>query len=207
MSNSHFNCQDFSKLAVLSQQSVMLRIILFLLLSVNFTNNLYSQDIFMTRKGKVTFVSEAPLEIISASSEELFGAVDLINNRFAFKITIRSLKGFNSALQQEHFYENYMEDDKFKYSTFEGKIIEPIIKVAGEKQIVRTKGILSIHGEEQERIITVQLDFTDDAIFVDASFNILLEDFNIRIPSIVNQKIAELITIKVKAELLPKVYD
>jgi len=185
----------------------MYRIIIILLLSGYFITNLYSQDIFMTHKGTIIFVSEAPLELIKASSDELFGAVDLTNNRFAFKISIRSLKGFNSALQQEHFYENYMEVDKFKYSTFEGKIIEPIKKVSGEKQIVRAKGILSIHGEEHERIITVQLDFKDEAILVNAGFDVLLEDFNIRIPSIVNQKIAEIITIEVKAELLRKEND
>lgn len=185
----------------------MNRIIIFLLISGYFATKLYSQEIFMTRKGSVIFISEAPLELIKASSDELFGAVDLTNNRFAFKITIRSLKGFNSALQQEHFYENYMEVDKFKYSTFEGKIIEPINNVSGEKQIVRAKGILSIHGEEQERIITVNLDFKDDLIFVHTVFEVLLEDFNIRIPSIVNQKIAEKITVEVKSELLRKAND
>ena len=186
---------------------IMYRLVFILLISCVFLSNACTQDIYMTRNGSVVFVSDAPLELISASSDELFGAIDLSNNRFAFKISNRSLKGFNSSLQQEHFYENYMEVEKYHYSTFEGKIIEPIKKVSTLKQTVRAKGVLSIHGEKQERIIVVQLEFADDAIIIDTGFEVPLEDFNIRIPSIVNQKIAEVISVKVNAEFLPKEND
>lgn len=161
----------------------------------------------MTREGYVSFVSEAPLEIISASSDELDGAIDLNNNRFAFKISNRSLKGFNSALQQEHFYENYMEVDKFRYSTFEGKIIESLNVDSSEKQNVRVKGVLSIHGVEQERIINASLQFVNGSIEIGSMFEISLTDYDIKVPTIVHQKIAENIDIKVVAILLPKTHD
>jgi len=123
---------------------------------------------------------------------------------FAFKVLNRSLKGFNSVLQQEHFYENYMEVDKYQYSTFRGKIIEKIDKNNRGFQSVRAKGTLSIHGVEKERIIDAQIEYNNDSIRISSKFEIPLEDHNIRVPSIVYQKIAENITVEVHATLVSK---
>lgn len=174
----------------------------FVTASPQFSN---AQDIFLTREGSVVFVSDAPLELISASSDELDGAIDLENNRFAFKIENRSLKGFNSALQQEHFYENYMEVDLYKSSTFQGKIIEKIDSGLQEVQYIRAKGTLTIHGVELEKIIDAEIKIGDGWIDIHSTFEILLEDINIRIPNIVYQKIAESISVEVDAKLLPQI--
>ena len=75
----------------------------------------------------------------------------------------RSFKGFNSPVQQEHFYENYIEDDKFPRSSFQGKIIEKIdANLTGDFN-VRAKGILDIHGVKQERIIPGTLIIEENA--------------------------------------------
>ena len=100
-----------------------------------------------------------------------------------------------------------MEVEKYRYSTFEGKIIEPIIGNLSRNQTVRVKGVLSIHGVEQERIINASIRFVDNAIEIESEFEVPLSDFAIRIPSIVTQKIAENINIKVNASLLPKTDD
>lgn len=175
-----------------------------LLILYGLVMQLNAQDIYLTHEGQVTFTSSAPLEIISAQSNKLSGAIDLSNNHFAFRISNRSLVGFNSDLQQEHFYENYMEVDKYPYSTFQGKIIEKINKEAKNTFRVRAKGILSIHGVEEERIIDVVIEFVDYSIKISSDFNVALEDHNIRIPSIVYQKIAEIIDVEVRATLMPK---
>ena len=62
----------------------------------------------MDEHGKVSFLSEAPLELIKAASDKLKGAIDKTQNTFAFAVDIHSFKGFNSDLQREHFHENYM---------------------------------------------------------------------------------------------------
>jgi len=183
----------------------MFKLLISFLIFYSLVAQLNAQNIYLTHEGRVTFTSEAPLEIISAQSNELSGAIDLNNNHFAFKIANRSLRGFNSALQQEHFYENYMEVDKFPYSTFQGKIIEKINKDAKGTQKVRAKGTLTIHGVEQERIIDAVIEFDDHTIKINSAFRVMLEDHNIRIPSIVYQKIAENIAVEVHATLLPKI--
>jgi hypothetical protein len=157
--------------------------------------------IYRTDSGQVRFVSDAPLELISAESNELKGAVDPEKLTFAFQLDVRSLKGFNSPLQQEHFYENYIESEKFPVATFAGKIIEKIdFKVPGTIPI-RAKGILKIHGVEQERIINVNLTILNEKFHVTSEFIVPLADHDISIPKLVYQKIAEEIKVTIEADL------
>lgn len=156
--------------------------------------------IFQTTRGEVSFVSDAPLEIIRASSEELRGLLNLDDRTFAFTMKTRSFKGFNSPLQQEHFYENYIESDKYPNARFKGKIIEPVDLTSPGEYTIRAKGILEIHGVEQERVIRVDLKIDEHKLTAHASFDVLLEDHNITIPKMVFQKIAETIDVDINLE-------
>jgi polyisoprenoid-binding protein YceI len=156
--------------------------------------------IYKTLAGNIHISSDAPLEVIKASSQELKGAIDIDKRTFAFSINNRAIKGFNSPLQQEHFYENYIEAKKYPISTFEGKIIEQIDFTKNGDYMVRAKGILTIHGVAQERIIKSSLRVYDNILYVKSRFSILLSEHNITIPKIVYQKIAEEITVDVDAE-------
>lgn len=155
--------------------------------------------IFETTRGNVNFVSDAPLEIIKASSNELQGLLRPADRTFAFTMKTQSFQGFNSPLQQEHFYENYIESGKYPYARFKGKIIEPVDLMTPGEHSVRAKGILEIHGIEQERIIRVELKIDKDKISATSGFEVMLEDHDITIPKMVFQKIAE--TIKVDIDL------
>ncbi|MEM7657536.1 MAG: YceI family protein, partial [Bacteroidota bacterium] len=149
-----------------------------------------SSLIFVSESGRATFVSEAPLEIIEARSSDLKGLLDLRDGAFAFTIDLLSFDGFNSPLQREHFNENYLESTKFPKATFSGRIIEQIDLSQPGSYDIRAKGILDIHGVEQERIIRVNILSDPQEMKVNANFFVLLEDHNIRIPKVVYQKIA-----------------
>jgi hypothetical protein len=170
--------------------------------------NIKAQDgksnIYRTETGLVTFVSDAPLELISAESKELKGVVDSEKLTFAFQLDVRTLKGFNSPLQQEHFYENYIESEKFPVATFSGKIIEKVDFKNPGTVPVRAKGILKIHGVEQERIINCTLNIKENGFEVGSEFIVPLEDHEINIPRLVYQKIAEEIKVTINADLLQK---
>jgi len=162
------------------------------------------QGLYTARKSQVDFLSDAPLELIKASSAKLQGLIDAEKRTFAFSISSESFKGFNSPLQQEHFYEDYLETKAFPTSKFEGKIIEQIDFTIDGNYTIRAKGKLNIHGIEQERIIKVQLRIAKGVINADAVFTVLLVDHNITIPKVVFQKIAEEIKVAVKAEFVKK---
>lgn len=158
-------------------------------------------DIYRTNKGYISFRSDAPLEIITASSNELQGIIDHEALTFAFAVPITSFKGFNNGLQQQHFYENYLEATKYPEATFSGKIIEFIDLTTPGTYHVRAKGQLLIHGRAQERIIKIDLISDGLEIKANAQFIIPLIDHQIEVPKIVNQKIAQEIKVNVRATL------
>ncbi|MEZ4931293.1 MAG: YceI family protein [Saprospiraceae bacterium] len=156
---------------------------------------------YITQNGAVNFVSNAPLEIIKASSDKLQGVIDPGNNTFAFRMEIRSFNGFNSSMQQDHFIENYMEGERFPTASFIGKIIEDVdLNVDGEYSI-RAKGRLDLHGVTRERIIKSTVKVANGKIQVSSKFSVLLEEHDISVPKIVYQKIAEEIVVSIEAEL------
>jgi len=160
-----------------------------------------NHDLFRSGKGKVSFTSDAPLEIIKAESNELKGIIDPANQTFAFQLNVKSLKGFNSPLQQEHFYENYLETEEFPTSSFSGKIIEKINFDDAGSYDIRAKGDLNIHGVKQERIIKCKLDVNENGFTVTSDFIVHIADHNISIPKLVYQKIAEDIKVELQADL------
>ena len=149
-------------------------------------------------EGRVAFISAAPHELIKASTSDLEGVVEPQTNNFAFQIAVNSFQGFNSPLQQIHFQENYLETGSFPTATFEGRIIDDVEWGVQGKNSVRAKGILMIHGVKQERIIRGNLTINEENVLIDVDFSVLLEDHNIRVPRIVNQKIAKEIQISVR---------
>ena len=153
------------------------------------------------QNGQVAFVSEAPLELIQANSENLSGVVNTLTNRFAFQVDIHSFEGFNSQLQRIHFQENYLESSEFPYAVFEGTILDDNIFGVKGSHSIRAKGIFNLHGIDQERIIRGTVEVHEDHVVILAKFNVRLEEHNIRVPRIVYQKIAEEIDVSLRIEL------
>lgn len=160
--------------------------------------------IFSIRSGKIDFQSEAPFETIKATSSQLKGLLDNDKKIFAFRVHVQSFDGFNSALQKEHFNENYMESNKFPEATFSGKIIEDIDFSKNGSYVVRAKGNFSIHGVSQERIVKSDVTVKDGKINIKSAFTVLLSDHNIPIPKVVKDKLSSEINVKVHCELEPR---
>ena len=153
------------------------------------------------KSGEISFASNAQLEVINATSNKVQGIINITTSEFAFKVDIRSFNGFNSELQRQHFYENYMETEKFPSASFSGKIIEQIDFSQDGTMEVRAKGDLDIHGEKQNRIIKCKVTIKNHTAILDSHFLVLLIDHNIKIPKIVNQKIATEIEVVFKATM------
>lgn len=181
-----------------------MKVLLLIFMSWCLSAAIVQPGIYTSNNGMVSFRSEAPFELINASSKEMKGAIDISKNNFAFRIRIRSFEGFNSPLQKEHFNENYMESEKYPEATFSGKIIEAINYEQKGKYTIRAKGILTIHGVEQERIIKSEMELTGKSILINSSFTVLLSDHQIPIPRVVKEKLANEIKVDIKTELLPK---
>ncbi len=156
-----------------------------------FPLSLVAQDVYKTTGGQVKFRSDAPLELIQAETKTINGAIKTSDRSFAFSIPMKTFEGFNSALQRTHFNENYLQSDKFPNATYEGKIIEEIDFSTNGTHNVRGKGKFKVHGVDQERIIRCKLTITQGKILIESNFTVMLADHDIKIPSVVAQKLAE----------------
>ena len=179
----------------------MLRGSLFLITHV-FVLALQAQTLFNLERSNITFLSEAPLETITSTNKAASGLIDPMERTFVIRIPIKEFLGFNSPLQYEHFNENYMISPTWAYAYFKGRIIEAVDLNEKGTYAVRAKGELNIKGEVRERIISCELLVTEDGIRVTSGFDVRLDDHNIRIPRVVQQKIAP--SVQVTVELLFK---
>lgn len=160
--------------------------------------------LYSVNSGTITFRSDAPLELIKASSNQLKGVFNAEKKQFAFTLNVNTFKGFNSPLQQEHFNENYLESNKFPRASFDGKIIEDVDLKKNGFYNVRAKGNLTVHGVVQERIIKCELSVKNNIVSIKSNFTVLLADHNITIPKVVHEKLASEIKIEVKADMIEK---
>lgn len=179
-------------------------LLLFLYLFFSLTVNSQNVGRYSIVNGTIEFSSKASLETIKASSKELKGLIDPLSHSVAFRVANNSFLGFNSQLQLDHFNENYMETDLFSNCTFTGKIIDEVNFGKDGVYPVRAKGVLNIKGVGQERIIKGIIYIKDTELFLTSEFLVSLSDHDIRIPRIVQQKIAPEIGVSLTAKMKVK---
>ena len=157
-----------------------------------------AQDRLLARNGSISFSSKAPLETIEANTQTALSVLDKKTGQLEFSVLIKSF-GFEKALMQEHFNENYLESDKFPKSIFKGKI-DDINKVEFDKDgkyMVAVTGQLSIHGETKSITAPATIIIQNGTPTANAEFNISLTDYKISIPSLAKDKISNSVKIVV----------
>ena len=163
----------------------------------------FSQDKKITKTGQITFEASVPsFEEVKAVNE----AVSCVLNTKTGEIaSLALMKGFRFkvALMEEHFNENYIESNKYPKATFKG-IIKNFnlnnINKNGTK--LELNGKLELHGISKDISVFVIVKKNGEDIELVSDFDLTPADFNIKIPKIVRQKIAE--TVHVKAVFLLK---
>lgn len=145
---------------------------------------------YVTKTGMIKFSSDAPLEKIEATNNNVMAAIDLSKQIIVAKVLVKSFR-FEKALMEEHFNENYMESDDFPNSTFRGKFIDYIDIKSKDVQKLRIEGEITIHGITKALATSVNVKVEDDVVVSKGKFEVKLNDFSIEIPSAVTGKISE----------------
>src|SRR5215471_21439843 len=159
-------------------------IILFLLFCATSNAQLY-----MTRSGFVGFYSKTPLEDIRAENNQVYAVIDAGKKNIAFTLLMKGFI-FEKELMQEHFNENYAESDKYPKANFSGTFeSESPVNKDGKYQIT-VSGDLTIHNVTKHIEQPATLELANGNLSGTAEFHIRPEDFNMKIPSIVRDKIA-----------------
>jgi len=164
-----------------------------------------AQTRYHIQDGNVNFESKAPLELIEAKTADVLGVLDIDRKAFAIAIPISTFRGFNSALQREHFNENYMETFKYPKGIYKGIILDDDVDFTKNGFYkVTTKGKLELHGVVTPREIECDIKVENDLINVKTIFEVPLENHNIKIPTVVRYKISETILVSIDANFLLK---
>ena len=161
---------------------------------------LFSQK-YTIDNSTVTFFSSAPIEDIKAESSSLQGVVDFSSNEFFFRIPINSFI-FPSSLMQQHFNESYLESHIYPLSIFKGTI-DNQSSSSNKMQSISNEGVILIHGIERDIIVEADLVLKNDEIVFSSQFLIRLKDFDIKVPKMFVDNIAEVIEVSVKGTLVP----
>ena len=152
---------------------------------------------YLARNGFVGFYSKTPLEDIVAENNQAFAIIDTAARQIAFVLLVKGFI-FPKELMQEHFNENYAESDKYPKTAFNGTYTStrPLNK-EGIYPIV-VKGNLTLHGVTKSIEEPATLEIRSGSILGNSSFKLNPGDFNMKIPSIVRDKIAKEMDVKIR---------
>jgi len=162
----------------------------------------FSQDVQTSKSINVNFFSKAALEDIAAVTKNGTSVITTTKNEFFFLVPIKSFE-FKSSLMQEHFNENYMETEKYPDARFVGKVNEAIDWKKDGVYNVTVTGKLTVHGEAKDRTIDGVITIKNGVISIQSKFNIACKDHGIKIPSMMTEKIAEIVEVSVNGAYAP----
>ena len=164
----------------------------------------HAQDKYFTKSGKISFFSKSTLENIEAHNKSITCVLDTKSGALQFAVLMKGFE-FEKALMQEHFNENYVESHKFPKAEFKGSVVNnnEIDYSKDGTYKAKVKGKLTLHGETRDVETNGTITVKGGKIDADASFNVLLADYNITIPSVVKDNISKSINITVDCILDP----
>lgn len=175
-----------------------------LALSFFFFTCSYSQDKYFTKTGKVSFVSDAPMEKIEGNNKTVIAVMDAKSGKLQFALQMKSFE-FEKTLMQEHFNENYVESGRFPKAEFKGSILNhaDINYKKDGSYPAKVKGQLTIHGQTKDVETKGLVKVKGGKIYTESTFDILLSDYNISIPSLVKEKVSNSVAISMECILEP----
>jgi YceI-like domain len=175
-----------------------MRIIITTIFTFLFANNITAQSKLFTKTGSISFFSKTNVENISAKNNKVLSVWEMATGNIEFSVLMKGFE-FEKALMQEHFNENYVESDKFPKATFKG-IIEnskTVSLVTNNSYTLKVTGTLTMHGVTKPVTTSTTIKINNGIASATASFNVLMADYNIKIPAAVSGSINKSIQISI----------
>ncbi|HET8838086.1 MAG TPA: YceI family protein [Flavobacteriaceae bacterium] len=165
----------------------------------------HSQERFLTKTGSINFeASVSSFEPVAATNNSVTAIIDPDTGNIGVLALVKAFR-FKNALMEEHFNENYAESFKFPKAVLKGKILEfsldELSETATEKIL---EAQLTFHGITKSLKISIQVSRKGNSVYIVSNFVLFPEDFDIDIPAIVQEKVADEIQVKVDLYLSKK---
>ncbi len=169
--------------------------------------SLFGQTKFFSREGHIFFdaTSNRSLEVVEANNRAVSSVVDMATGQMEFAALIKSFR-FERALMEEHFNENYLESTKYPKAVFKGKIADlKAVNIAKDGTYpVKITGQMTLHGVTKPLNADASLTVKGGQITAGkSSFSLTLADFNIKVPSLVADKVAKVVKVDVNVPYQP----
>lgn len=179
----------------------MKTIIVLLIFCLAFLVTAAGQEKYITKTGEITFEASVPsFEEVKAKNTNVSAVLDANTGKIAALALIKGFR-FKVALMEEHFNENYIESSKYPKASFKGTIQDFDVSKASGKNEYLIKGIFNLHGVDKTMDVPAIITANGKVVMLTAHFVLKPEDFKIKIPSIVSNKIAENVNISVTFQL------
>ena len=158
---------------------------------------------YVTRNGYVGFFSKTPLEDIRAENQQAYAVIDTDKKNLAFALLVKGFL-FTKELMQHHFNEEYIESDKYPKASFAGSYTGDVNVMQNGVYPVTVKGQVTLHGVTQTIEVPATIEVQNGKLIGKANFKLKPSDFDIQIPSLVREKIAPYMDVRVSVECNPK---
>ena len=175
-----------------------MKVLLIGMLFLGYLNGVTAQTKYIDRSGKASFFSSAPLEDIKAENEQAVSVIDTGTGQIVASMLMRSFN-FRKSLMQEHFNENYVESHKYPKATFKGKItnLDEVDFSKDGKCTLNVTGEITMHGITKPLSVKAEAVVNQGTIQAKAVFPLAVKDFDIKVPRLVINNIAEVVEVTV----------
>ncbi len=172
-------------------------------LSFLFATSIVAQEKYSTKNGTIVFEASVPsFEEVKAKNENVSAILNAETGDFASLVLINGFR-FKVALMEEHFNENYMESSKFPKAIVKGKLKDfSVSELSKESTKYTLEGTITLHGVTNPFETVLSISKEGDTLKIESNFVLKPTDFNIEIPKIVSNKIAEEVNVNAKYSLL-----
>jgi hypothetical protein len=177
--------------------------LVFILVLFVFTSPVIAQK-QISKNGHVWFVSHTPVEDVEGHNRQVVSILDTETGDISFNMLIKSFE-FKIALMQEHFNENYMESSTYPKAAFKGKLTDNTIVNYKKDGIynIQVEGDMTIHGVTKKVLAKGSLEVKGETITAKSKFVVSPKDYEIKIPAMVENKIAREIEVNVDVTYNP----
>lgn len=166
------------------------RILLILVLNTLLISVSGQAQVYTSSDGYVEFISTAPLNEFKGTSNHLTGLINLNKNLVDFYVDLNTI---DTGIEKRNrdMRTTYLNTDQYPFAEFTGELVSPFDVDKMESQEVTVSGTFKMHGVERQIKVDGTLKPTGSGLQLDASWIVLLKDYNIDRPGILFYELAE----------------
>jgi len=156
-------------------------------------------QVYSTEDGDALFKAEMLLNSYKGESDRLQGTINFETGNIAFTVPVKSIKTGKDK-RDEHMYE-LLETKKNPNVVFEGNLIDNFDFDKKAEQTVKVKGNFTLGGTTRQIRFNINLEPVAKGLQLNASWSLLITDYNLKRPSVVFIKVNDKHDLSVNALL------